>query len=140
VDYDTDQARETFVEMVRLACTADVVVAYVPQASMGTAVEIWEAYVRGVPVYAISPLAENWVIKLSSKRVFPALAEFEAFLAQGGAVSVHAAHAAYPFAHDSAGAHHHHAGVIMPLPPNGPQSFSPLIPMTLLMLPCRTTD
>jgi nucleoside 2-deoxyribosyltransferase len=84
VDYDEAQARETFNDMVRLATEADVVVAYLPEASMGTAVEIWEAHRRGVPVLTISPLAENWVVKLASRRVFPTVEVFEAFLAAGG--------------------------------------------------------
>ncbi len=84
VDYDEEQARRTFEDMVRLASEADVVVAYVPEASMGTAVEIWMAHKRGVPVYSISPLAENWVIKLASTQVFATVADFEAFVAAGG--------------------------------------------------------
>ncbi len=84
VDYDEAQARTTFDDMVRLAAEADVVVAYLPEASMGTAVEIWEAHRRGVPVLTISPLSENWVIKLASRRVFASVADFEAFLAAGG--------------------------------------------------------
>lgn len=84
VDYDEDQARRTFEHMVRLASEADVVVAYLPEASMGTAVEIWEAHRRNVPVYTISPLAENWVVKLASSQVFPTLADFETFLVAGG--------------------------------------------------------
>jgi len=84
VDYDEAEARTTFEEMVRLASEADLVVAYLPEASMGTAVEIWEAHRRGVPVLSISPLAENWVIKLASKRVFATVEDFEVFLAAGG--------------------------------------------------------
>ena len=84
VDYDEAQARETFDDMVRLAQEADVVVAYLPEASMGTAVEMWQAHLRGVPVLTISPLAENWVVKLASTQVFSTVAAFEAFLAAGG--------------------------------------------------------
>ena len=84
VDYDEAQARATFDELVRLASQADVVVAYLPEASMGTAIEIWEAHQRRVPVYTISPLAENWVVKLASTRVFATVADFEAFLGSGG--------------------------------------------------------
>lgn len=88
VAYDDIQARETFQEMVRLAQEADVVVAYLPEASMGTAVEIWQAHMRGVPVVTISPLAENWVIRLVSTRVCPTLDDFESFLAAGGLAMV----------------------------------------------------
>jgi hypothetical protein len=84
VDYDEVQARETFNDMVRLATEVDVVVAYLPEASMGTAVEIWEAHRCGVPVLTISPLVENWVIMLASKQVFATIEDFETFLAAGG--------------------------------------------------------
>ena len=84
VDYDEVQARTTFEDMVRLATEADIVVAYLPEASMGTAVEIWQAHERGVPVLTISPLAENWVVKLASRHVFVSVEAFEAWLAGGG--------------------------------------------------------
>ena len=84
VEYDDAMARQTFEDMVHLACAADVVVAYLPEASMGTAVEIWQAHQNGVPVLTISHLAENWVIMLASKRVFPTIDAFESYLAAGG--------------------------------------------------------
>jgi nucleoside 2-deoxyribosyltransferase len=84
VDYDEAAARATFLDMVRLAQEADMVVAYLPEASMGTAVEIWQAHMRGVPVLTISPLTENWVVKLASTQVFPTVQAFESFLAAGG--------------------------------------------------------
>ena len=66
------QAREnkTLLEMAALAGRADVLVAYVPSASMGTAIEMWHAYQSDVPVYTISPMADNWVVCSLSDRVF----------------------------------------------------------------------
>lgn len=84
VDYDREQARETFLSMNALAAQVDLLVAYVPQASMGTAIEMWEAYRAGVPVLSISPLAENWVVQTLSSQVFSALDDFEAFIRDGG--------------------------------------------------------
>ena len=45
--YGVEQARETFMSMSALAGQVDVLVAYVPEASMGTAIEIWEAHRSG---------------------------------------------------------------------------------------------
>ncbi len=73
--------RETLFALVTLASSCDLVVAYVPQASMGTALEMNAAYEKGVPVIAISPMRENWVIRALSARVFPDLPAFVAFLA-----------------------------------------------------------
>jgi hypothetical protein len=70
-----------------LAGQVDVLVAYVPEASMGTAIEMWEAHHAGVQVLTISPMAENWVVKLLSSRVFPTLEAFGAFVADGGLAS-----------------------------------------------------
>jgi hypothetical protein len=82
--YDRELARRTLVEMAELAATADCLVAYVPEASMGTAIEMWQAHRVGVPVYTISPLAENWVVFTLSTEVFPSLAAFVDFVASGG--------------------------------------------------------
>ncbi len=81
VEYDDAAARETLFALVTLASSCDLVVAYVPQASMGTALEMNAAYEKGVPVIAISPMRENWVIRALSTRVFPDLPAFVAFLA-----------------------------------------------------------
>jgi len=84
VNYDPEQARRTFLELVELAGQVDVLVAYAPSASMGTAIEMWNACQRGVRVYTISPLADNWVVHSLSERVFPDMAAFAAFVANGG--------------------------------------------------------
>jgi hypothetical protein len=81
VEYDDASARETLFAMVNLAATSDLVIAYVPTASMGTALEMYAAYQRGVPVLTISPLATNWVVIVLSRRVFPDLPGFLAALA-----------------------------------------------------------
>jgi nucleoside 2-deoxyribosyltransferase len=81
VEYDDEAARETLFALVTLAASCDLVIAYVPQASMGTALEMNAAYEKGVPVIAISPLRENWVIRAMSTRVFGTLDEFVTYLA-----------------------------------------------------------
>jgi hypothetical protein len=44
----------------------DVLLAYVPTASMGTAIEMWEAHQHGAAVIAVSPLVHNWAVKFLS--------------------------------------------------------------------------
>jgi len=83
VNYGPEKAKRTLLEMAEEAARADVLIAYLPEASMGTAVEIWQAYRAGKPILAISPLAENWVIRFLSTRVFPSLGAFESFVAEG---------------------------------------------------------
>lgn len=82
VDYEDGRAKETLLALLSLAGSSDLVIAYVPTASMGTALEMYSAYQAGVPVVTISPLAENWVVKAFSQRVFPDLESFLAFVAR----------------------------------------------------------
>lgn len=84
VDYDDEMARATLLEMANLAAQADLVVAYVPQASMGTALEMWKAFEANVPLVTISPMAANWVIKHLSSVVLPDLDAFRQWVADGG--------------------------------------------------------
>ena len=83
VNYGSEEAKQTLLAMAGEAARADVLIAYLPEASMGTAVEMWQAYRAGKPVLTISPLAENWVVRFLSTRVFPSLAAFESFVAEG---------------------------------------------------------
>jgi len=82
--YPRDQGRKVFLDHITMAREADVLLAYIPQASMGTAIEMWEAHRAGRLVITISPLSENWAIKFLSDLVFPDISAFESFLASGG--------------------------------------------------------
>ena len=84
VYYGPDEGKRTFLEMAELAKEVDCLVAYVPEASMGTAIEMWQAYGQGIPILSISPMADNWVIKFLSAQVFTTLEEFAEFIAGGG--------------------------------------------------------
>jgi nucleoside 2-deoxyribosyltransferase len=84
VSYGPEQAKQTLLEMADLAGQADVLIAYVPAASMGTTLEMWHAYAHGRRVYTISPMSDNWVVRSLSRRVFPDMAAFETFVASGG--------------------------------------------------------
>jgi nucleoside 2-deoxyribosyltransferase len=75
-------------ELIEEAERADVVIAYLPEASMGTALEIWAAYERGIPIISISPMVENWVVKFLSTWLFPTIEDFASFLTNGGAMEI----------------------------------------------------
>ena len=84
LEFDDDLARQVFFDMVEQAAGADVVVVYLPEASMGTALEMVRAYDAGTPVVSISPMGENWFIRFLSRRVFPTLEAFGAWVVGGG--------------------------------------------------------
>jgi len=75
--YDDETSKRVFLQNVAEAAEADLLVAYLPQASMGTAVEMWAAYTAGKPVVTISPLGRNWVVRYLSRLVVEDLEAFE---------------------------------------------------------------
>lgn len=84
VHYGPRKGRATFFEHVRVAARADVVVSYLPRASMGTAVEMFNAFTKRSKVITISPMKGNWAVEFLSHHVCPDLKSFAAFLDGGG--------------------------------------------------------
>jgi len=84
VGYGYERGKETLLDLARRAAQADWLVAYVPEASMGTAIEMWQAYGAGAKILTISPMSDNWVVKFLSDRVFPSLEDFARFVAGDG--------------------------------------------------------
>lgn len=80
--YDDERARETFFRVCELVGQADLMIAYLPEASIGTGVEMWEAHRRGVPIISVSPLEQNWAIRFLSWRVCRTLEELALLLQQ----------------------------------------------------------
>jgi hypothetical protein len=70
IGYDMRRAREVFMDHVDMCRQFDLLVAYVPEASMGTAIEMWEAKQHGRAVVTITPLVHNWVVQLTSDAVY----------------------------------------------------------------------
>ena len=83
LDYTDDRAREVFLHHNRMCGEVDVLIAFVPEASMGTAIEMWEAWRANRVVIAISPLSLNWTIKYCSHLVYVDLESFQAELVNG---------------------------------------------------------
>ena len=84
--YDDGTGRSVFMHHNLMCREVDVLLAFVPEASMGTAIEMWEAYQHGVAVITISPLKHNWAVKFLSHALYADLPAFEAAL-QSGAIA-----------------------------------------------------
>jgi hypothetical protein len=84
VSYGHPEIVRTLKDGFRRAAECDVLVAYLPSASMGTAIEMYEAFRGGAVVLTITPLAVNWVVVVCSDKVFASMEEFDEFLASGG--------------------------------------------------------
>ncbi|MBN2023960.1 MAG: hypothetical protein JW809_14345 [Pirellulales bacterium] len=81
--YDDPTGRAVFFHHNAMCREVDVLVAFVPEASMGTAIEMWEAHQHGAAVVTISPLARNWAVRFLSHALYPDVASFEADLVSG---------------------------------------------------------
>lgn len=73
VNYDLTEAREAFFRNTAISAEADVLIAYLPEASMGTAIEMWTAKHNNTIVVAVTPLKHNWVVLLTADRILPDL-------------------------------------------------------------------
>jgi hypothetical protein len=83
LSYDDRKGCEVFLRHNRLCREVDVVVAFVPEASMGTAIEMWEAHQHGKAVVAISPMKHNWAVKFLSHVLYANVEDFEDELVSG---------------------------------------------------------
>jgi hypothetical protein len=83
IAYGMPKIRRTLADGIARAAHCDLLVAYLPSASMGTAIEMHEAARGGAVVLTITPMAANWVVRAYSDRVFKRVEEFEEFLAAG---------------------------------------------------------
>jgi hypothetical protein len=81
--YDDERGRTVFFHHNHLCREVDVVLAFVPEASMGTGIEMWEAHRHGRAVIAISPMKHNWAVKFLSHELYADLEELEAAIRDG---------------------------------------------------------
>jgi hypothetical protein len=83
IDYDATTGRDVFFGHNCMCREVDVLIAFVPEASMGTAIEMWEAYQHGAAVFTISPMVHNWAIKFLSHEIFETLEACEEAVVDG---------------------------------------------------------
>src|SRR3990172_4370217 len=84
VNYGPAKGKRTFFEHIELASRVDVLVCYLPEASMGTALEMYEARKKCEVVVSITPLSSNWAIRYLSDRVLADIGAFVRFVNRGG--------------------------------------------------------
>ena len=80
VEYDDQQGRRVFLDHLQMCREARLIIAYLPHASLGTGIEVWEAHNAGVPVVAISPMKHNWVLRFFADLIVPDLTAFSDWL------------------------------------------------------------
>lgn len=93
LSYDDELGREVFFRHNQMCGQTDVLLAIVPEASMGTAIEMWEAYRHGRTVVTVSPLVHNWAVRFLSHLRYATLDELQAALRAGELQRLVATHA-----------------------------------------------
>ena len=83
IGYDDPTGRQVFLHHNAMCGRVDALLAFLPEASMGTAIEMWEAYRHGVAVITISPMEHNWAVKYLSHELYADVEQFEAALQSG---------------------------------------------------------
>ncbi len=83
ISYDEKTGREVFWGHNLMCREVDVLLAFVPEASMGTAIEMWEAYQHGAAVITVSPMKHNWAVKFLSHAIYADEPALELALANG---------------------------------------------------------
>jgi hypothetical protein len=97
LSYDDEKASRVFFDHIEMAAReADLVVAFVPSASMGTAVEMYAAREAGRLVVTVSPLSTNWTVRYLSDRLFDDIEAFEKFAASGALSELMDEHSSKP--------------------------------------------
>ena len=81
--YDDEQARHTFLTMTAKASEADLLIAYLPLLSMGTAMEMWQAYQGNTYIIAITPFVHHWAIRFTANQILPDLDSLLTWLENG---------------------------------------------------------
>ena len=76
ISYSDEKGKRVFLEHNAMCGQVDVLIAFLPEASMGTAIEMWEAYRNGKKVISISPMRHNWAIKFISDHRYDSLEDF----------------------------------------------------------------
>lgn len=83
VHYSDEQGKEVFFGNNLLCREMDVLIAFVPEATMGTAIEMWEGFQHGACVIAVSPLKKNWVIRFLTHHCCETMEELETAIREG---------------------------------------------------------
>lgn len=76
VNYSDKKANDVFHYHLDEIRQCDCLLVYLPEASMGSAIEMWIAHQEKIPIISISPMTANWVIRLLATKNVANLDEF----------------------------------------------------------------
>lgn len=73
--YAPKTGKDIFLYHNRLCREMDVLIAFAPEATMGTAIEMWEAWQHGAFIACVSPMRKNWTVAFLSHVIYETLDE-----------------------------------------------------------------
>ena len=81
--YDDKKAKTVFFKHLDILRQSHSLIVYLPEASLGCGIEMWESYQRKMVTVTISPLITNWVVRLLSDKVCETIDGFRDFIESG---------------------------------------------------------
>ncbi len=76
-------AKSIIFKGVEIASEVEAVIAFLPEASMGTAVELWEAHNNSRVNIVISPMKYNLLLRTVADVIIPDISGFKEFVSSG---------------------------------------------------------
>ena len=78
--YDDEKAKTVFSQHLDILRQSHGLVVYLPEASLGCGIEMWESYHQKIVTITISPMTTNWVVRLFSDKVCETMDQFRDFV------------------------------------------------------------
>ncbi len=83
ISYNDEDAKKIFLTHLEKVRESHCLIVYLPEASMGSSIEMWEAYHHHIPVITITPMVTNWVVRILSDKVVKDMLDFSRFVESG---------------------------------------------------------
>jgi hypothetical protein len=83
VTYNDNKAKSVFLEQLQMVKQSHSLIVYLPEASMGSSIEMWEAYHQKTLTITITPMRENWVVRILSDYICKDFEQFQNFIVSG---------------------------------------------------------
>ena len=81
--YDDEIAKNVFFQHLDILRQSHGLIVYLPEASLGCGIEMWESYHQKIVTITISPMITNWVVRLFSDKVCETMDGFRDFVRSG---------------------------------------------------------
>lgn len=81
--YDDKKSKAVFFKHIEILRQSHGMIVYLPEASLGCGIEMWESYQRKIVTVTVSPMITNWVVRLFSDKICETIDGFRDFVRSG---------------------------------------------------------